>query len=342
MLDSSGNIFVSDTGNNRVAMFPSVLTLPNTGASALFAIGQPNVQGAAPNWNTPDGLATPEGLSSPAGILVDRRDTLYVGDTGNNRVVHFLKRVAIVNAATFQPTAPVGRGAWCTLYGVGLSTDTKLSNTAALPTSLVGRELVVNDQMKAPLNYVSPGQINFVLPAAAPLGAQRIAARMADTGELLAGGTVLVAAYAPGFFTRSQNGTGEAAALNADNTINSVANPAARGSVIQLFGTGQGPVVSPVADGQPAPLAPDKTVATPTSDANTCLNKQPAVCVALGGSAGGATLADIQYSGLAPGLVGVWQVNVKIPTDGPVGNTIVLTAVIGGANQSNKVSIAVK
>ncbi len=342
MLDSGGNIFVADSANNRVMIFPSLLTLPNTGATAYLALGQPNTHSAAPNWNTPNGLATPEGLSSPAGILVDRQDTLYVGDTGNNRVVHFLKSVAIVNAATFQPTVPVGLGAWCTLYGVGLSTDTKLSHSAALPSSLAGREVVVNDQIKAPLNYVSPGQINFVFPVAAAPGSQRIAARVADSGELVAGGTVLVAAYAPGFFTRSQNGTGEAAALNADNTINSPSNPAARGSVIQLFGTGQGPVVTPVADGQPAPLAPDKTIAIPTSDANTCLNKQPAVCVALGGSQGGAQLAEIQYSGLAPGLVGVWQVNIKIPSEGLLGNTVSIRALIGGPNQSNLVTVAIK
>jgi len=342
MLDSGGNIFVSDPGNNRVVIFPSLLTLPNTGAAAYLAIGQPTIQTAAPNWNSPDGLATPEGLFAPAGIFVDRRDTLYVGDTGNNRVVHFLKAVAIVNAATSQPTVPVGLGAWCTLYGVGLSADTKQSNSVALPTSLASRELVVNDQMKAPLHYVSPGQINFVFPKAAPLGSERIALRIADTGELMAGGAVLVAAYSPGFFTRAQNGAGQAAALNADNSINSAANPAPRGSVIQLFGTGQGPVVTPVADGQPGPNTPDKTVAQPTADANTCLNKQPAVCIALGGSAGGATLADIQYSGLAPGLVGVWQVNFKIPTTGSTGNTISVRALIGGANQSNLVTIAVK
>ena len=341
-LDSQGNIFISDNGNNRVVVFPSLLTLPNTGAAAYLAVGQPSLQGSAPNWNTPDGLATPEGLASPAGILVDRVDTLYVGDTGNNRVVHFLKAVAIVNAATSQPTVPVGLGAWCTLYGVGLSTDTKTSNSVAVPTSLANRELVVNDQMKAPVHYVSSGQINFVFPAAAPVGSQRIAARQADTGELIAGGTVLVAAYSPGFFTRAQNGAGQVAALNADNTINSASNPAPRGSVIQLFGTGQGLVVTPVADGQPGPPTPDKTVAAPTADANTCLNKQPAVCIALGGSAGGAQLADIQYSGLAPGLVAVWQVNFKIPTTGPAGNTISVRALIGGANQSNLVTIAVK
>jgi uncharacterized protein (TIGR03437 family) len=338
-LDSGGNIFVSDTGNNRVLVFPSLLTLLTGGAapySAYLAVGQQNLYGTVPNWNTPDGLATPEGLAGPAGVFVDRRDTLYVGDTGNNRGVQFLKPVAIVNAATSQATVPVGQGAWCTLYGAGLATTTQIAHSAALPTSLAGSQLVVNDQILAPLYYVSSGQINLVFPQHTPLGSQRIAARVADTGELLAGGTVSVAAYSPGFFTHDQTGTGQAAALNQDNSLNGPNHPAARGSIVQLFGTGQGPVVNPVADGQPAPNAPDKTVAVPTSDGPTCLGKQPSVCVAVG-----STFADIQYSGLAPGLVGVWQVNIKIPSDSLTGN-VPVRAVIGGANLSNIVTLAIQ
>jgi uncharacterized protein (TIGR03437 family) len=287
-------------------------------------------------------LATPEGLSAPLGILVDRQDTLYVGDTGNNRVVHFLKPVTVINAATQQPTVPIGLGAMCSLYGQGLATTKQQAKSSALPIALAGRELVVNDQIKAPLLYVSPGLVNFVFPINAPLGSQRIAARTSDTEELLAGGPVLVATYSPGFFTHDGSGAGQAAVRNHDQTINSATNPAARGSIVSLYGTGQGPVVSPVADGQPAPMAPDNTIAAPTSDANTCLNKQPAVCVALGGSGGGSQLAEIQYSGLAPGLVGVWLVNIKVPTSGLLGNTISVRALIGGANQSNLVTIAVK
>ncbi len=341
-VDSAGNIFVSDGQNNRVVVYPSLASLPHSGGAAYLAMGQQGLGGSAPNWDTPDGLATPDGLYSPAGILLDRKDTLYVGDMGNNRVVHFLKPVAIVNGATFQATVPVGQGAWCTLYGSGLSTATQLARSAALPLSLGGSQLVVNDQLPAPLYYVSPRQINLVFPYKAPVGLQRIAVRTADTGELLAGATVLVGAYAPGFFTHDQNGSGLAAARNQDGSINGPANPAARGTVVQLFGTGQGPVRNPVADGQPAPLAQDRTLAAPTSDATTCLTKQPAVCVALGASGGGAQLAEIQYSGLAPGLVGVWQINIKIPTSGLLGNTMSVRALIGGANQSNLVSIAVK
>jgi len=341
-LDSAGDVFIADNGSNRVVIYPSLLSLPNTGGAAVLAIGQPSLQGVGPNWNTPDGLATPEGLSSPFGILVDRQDTLYVGDTGNNRVVHFLKPVAVINAATQQATVPIGLGAMCSLYGSGLSTTKQQAKSSVLPTALAGRELVVNDQMKAPLLYVSPGLINFVFPINAPVGSQRIAARTSDTEELLAGGPVLVATYAPGFFTHDSSGTGQAAVRNHDQTINSAANPAARGSIVSLYGTGQGPVVSPVADGQPAPLAPDNTIAAPTSDANTCVNKQPAVCVALGGSGGGSQLAEIQYSGLAPGLVGVWLVNIRVPATGLLGNTMAVRALIGGANQSNLVTIAIK
>jgi uncharacterized protein (TIGR03437 family) len=198
--------------------------------------------------------------------------------------------------------------------------------------------LVINDSLKAPLRDFSPTQVNFVFPSAVSLGLQRVGVRTADTGELLFGGTVSVAAYSPGFFASS---SGQATAKNQDNTVNGPSHPAARGTVIQLFGTGQGPVATPVPDGQPAP-AGDTTLAVPTSDAATCLNRQPAVCVALGGSGGGAQLAEIQYSGLAAGQVGVWQLNIKIPTDGLLGNSISIRTLIGGANQSNLVNISVK
>jgi uncharacterized protein (TIGR03437 family) len=104
-----------------------------------------------------------------------------------------------------------------------------------------------------------------------------------------------------------------------------------------LFGTGQGPVSSPVPDGQPAPLSPDNTVAVPTSDGATCLNQQPSVCIAVG-----SKFAEITYSGLAPGLIGVWQVNIKIPSDSLTGNAVPVRALIGGANESNLVSLAIK
>lgn len=344
-LDSGGNIFVSDVANNRVAVFPSLANLLVSAGppySAYLAIGQQKLTGIAPNWDASNGLATPEGLVAPAGLLVDRQDTLYVGDAGNSRVVQFLKNVTIQNAATAQASAPVGQGAWCTLLGSALASGSGKAKSGALPMSLAGRELMVNDEMPVPLSSVSASQIQLVLPAKTPIGTQRIAARTSTTGELVAGGPIVVAEYAPGLFTVNQQGTGQAMALNQEGTNNSAANAAALGSTVTLFGTGQGPVTSPVADGQPAPSSPDDTVAQPTTDGNTCLGGHSHVCVALGGSGGGAVFADVQYSGLAPGQVGIWELKFTIPASGLLGNTVYVRAAIGGPNLSNEVTLSVK
>ncbi len=347
-LDSGGNIFVSDAVNSRVVVYPSLVNLllsGHTPYSAYAAIGQQSLNTNSVNWDTTNGSATPEGLAAPAGIFVDRRDTLYVGDDGNNRVVQFLKAVSVQNAATLQAGAPVSRGASCIMLGAGLATATQQVTSGAQPKSLADRQLLVNGQIQAPMSYVSPNQINFVMPWEAPLGTQSLAVRLSDTGEPVAGGTVSVAAYAPGLFTsdgKGLAGNGQAKAYNQDNTLNSPTNPAALGSTVRVLGTGQGPVVKPPADGQPAPSGQDSTVATPTSDGNACLGSQTHVCVALGGSGGGAMFASLQYSGLAPGMVGVWELTFTIPATGLMGNSVGVRAAIGGANLSNLVTIAIK
>lgn len=336
-IDSSGNIYVSDNGNNRVLVFTSLVFLPVSGATAAGVIGQRDLAGTAPNWNSSDGLATPEGLSAPLGLLVDRRDTLYVGDAGNNRVVHFLKPAVVVNAAHFQVSVPVAQAGLVTLFGAGLSEGSDSAAGVPWPFALVNREIVFNDVIKVPLLFVGPTQANFQVPSAAPIGSDRVAIRLSDTGELVAGGSVLVAASSPGLFTASQDGKGQGAILNQDKTLNGPSSPAPKGSVISLFGTGQGQVSPAVADGTPAPLDPlATTVAVPTSDGKTCLASQPSVCVAVGNSFG-----DIQFSGLAPGFVGLWQINVKIPQDVTAGNAVPVRAVINGT-PSNIVTVAIR
>jgi uncharacterized protein (TIGR03437 family) len=201
---------------------------------------------------------------------------------------------------------------------------------------MVSREVVVNDEIKAPLQYVSGTQINIQIPSNTPLGSQRIAVRLADTGELVAGGRLIVASASPGLFTETQDGRGQAAALNQDGRVNSASNPAAKGSVIVLYGTGQGQVSPPSQDGIAAPASPlSSTVTVPTSDGRTCVTSQPSMCVALGNVFG-----DVQFSGLAPGFVGLWQINVKLPPDLPSGN-IPIRVLINGI-PSNTVTVAVR
>jgi uncharacterized protein (TIGR03437 family) len=294
------------------------------------------LNGTSPNWDSQNGLATAGSLYGPLGVYVDRRDTLYVGDGGNNRVLHYLKPASVLNGAHFQPSVPIAPGTLVSLFGSGLADSSASAPSMPLPFSLMNRQVVVNDNVAAALFYVGAGQINLQVPSACPMGSPRVAVRTADTAELIAGTTVAVAVASPGFFTMSQNGTGQGAVLNQDGTLNSASNPAVKGSVIQLYGTGQGAVSPAVADGAPAPSSPPATtVAVPTSDGNTCLNSQPSVCIAIG-----STFGDIQFSGLAPGAVGLWQLNVKIPTDALSG-AVPVRAVIDGA-PSNIVTVSIK
>jgi uncharacterized protein (TIGR03437 family) len=333
-VDSQGDIVVSDYGNSRVLIFSPLIFLPLSGAPASAVVGQRDFNSATANWNSPDGLATPEGLYGPIGLFVDRQDTLYVGDAGNSRVLHYLKPATAMHVANAQTGIPLARGGLVSVSGSGFSGDSANASGSPWPLALGGREVVFNDQVRAPLSSVTDSQIKLQVPGSAAAGTVRIAVRVADTAELVAGSTVVVADVSPGLFSGSD--TKNMGVQNFDGSPNSASNPALRGSTIKIFGTGQGPVSPSIGDGVAAPNDSMSTVAVPTSNGTTCLTSQPSVCVAIG-----TTFGDIQFSGLAPGLVGTWQLTVKIPVTVTPGTAVPLRAMINGV-PSNIVNVALK
>lgn len=335
-LDSAGNIYVADSGNNRVLIFPSLFFLSLSGAVATGVVGQRDFAGLGPNFSASQlGLVTAEGLTTPYGIFVDRRDTLYVSDAGNSRVLHFLKAATITHAANSASGTPLPAGGLASITGAGLSADSEKGSGSPLPMSLAGREVVLNDELSSPLFAVGPDQVDFQVPSAAPIGTARIAIRASDTGELVAGSAAAIAGTSPGLFTDDQVAKGQGRILNQDGSTNGPTNAAVRGSSIKIFGTGQGPVSPAVQDGYSSP-SDVNTVAVPTSDAATCLNRQPSVCVAIG-----STFGEIQFSGLVPQMVGMWQLTVKVPATAALGNAVGLRVVINGV-PSNIVNVAIK
>lgn len=324
-LDSAARVYVSDGRNHRVLIFPSLIFLPIVDGAAIKAVGQRDLTANARNGGSTDALATSDGLAGPAGIFVDRLDTLYVADGGNNRILHFLKTATFHHAANAQASS-LARGGLVTVEGESLATSEGTSQ-APLGVTLAMREVVINDDMRVPLLSVAPDKITLQLPWSAPTGAPRMAVRAADTGELIAGtASVPVATYAPGLFAR---------VLNQDGTENSQASGAAKASTIRLYGTGQGPVSPFVAEGEAAGEGSARTVAVPTADGSTCVSNQPSVCVAIG-----AAFGEIQFSGLAAGQVGTWQMDVKLPISAPAGD-VPVRAVINGV-PSNIIRVWVK
>jgi len=138
-----------------------------------------------------------------------------------------------------------------------------------------------------------------------------------------------VADAVPAIFTYNSSGIGEAAVLNQDGTYNSIANPAARGSVITFYATGAGLMNPPVVDGSLASLSlPPGRQPTPKLPVTVQIRGQD---------------SQVQYAGAAPGYVsGLMQVNVLVPTTINFGNLIPLSLMVGNFTSQLQVSIAAK
>jgi len=228
----------------------------------------------------------------------------------------------IVNGASFAANAAVGPGGILSLFGTKLAASAASATSLPLPRILNGVKVTVNGSVDAPLFYVSPTQINFQMP----VEATGTSASLVVTNGGIQGpaATVALTAEAPGIFTTATSGSGQAAALNADFTANSSTNPAAGGTTVSLFASGLGATVPPYLTGQTGATSEplNRTVQTPTVNIN-------------------GVSATIGFSGLAPGFVGLYQVNATVPPGTPAGAAVFVTLTING-RVSNTVTIAVK
>lgn len=216
----------------------------------------------------------------------------------------FLHPNGIVNAASFAPVGnPVSPGAFVTLFGAGLAPGVQTATALPFPLQLLGVEVLVNGQ-PAPVYAVSPTQVSFLVPNSASGDAVSIS--VSNNGELSNEVTQRLAATSPGVFTNPPVGTGPGAILKADWSLVSTTNPARRGEPIQIFLTGLGAVEPPVAGGAAAPVSPLSWV---TAD----------IKVYIGGKE-----AALLFKGLAPTMAGLYQLNVIVANDTPIGDAIPL------------------
>ena len=224
--------------------------------------------------------------------------------------------VAVVNGASFRAGFPVSPGSLASAFG-SFGTVTQ-GGAPALPlgTELNGVQVFVND-VAAPLLFVSEGQINFQVPASMP---GRVPIRVVNAGTVVAEGTVDIIQSAPGLFHVTTDPQKQGAALNQDFSANGEQRPAIRGQVIQLFGTGQGPLSSPIPDGEGAP-----------SDNPARTTSMPQVFVSV-------DEAEVLFSGMAPGFVGLWQINVRIPDQSYIAGQVPVFVVKDGI-ESNQISV---
>ena len=215
----------------------------------------------------------------------------------------------VANSAS-GTAGPVAPGEILVIYGsnLGPQLTTLVLDADGRVASTLGGTRVLFDGVPAPMIYTSAGQVSCVTPYAVA-GKTTTQVQVSYNGVLSSTIAVPVAPSAPGLYTANQQGTGQAAALNEDGSYNSAGSPAETGSVVVLYGTGEGATV---------PAVPDGTVATsvvpkPQLPLSVTVGNKPAV---------------VQYDGTAPTfVVGALQLNVVIPDGVPAGNAEVVVTV---------------
>lgn len=205
---------------------------------------------------------------------------------------------SIVNAADFT-AGPLAPGAIGTIFGKGLSYATKAlspedMNGGLLPTALIGTGVTVNvGGLAANIFYVSPNQINFLVPSLLRPG--RCDLQVVLDG--IAGPIVSLdlAAASPALF---QLNAQTAIATHLDGSLITNDAPARRGDVLILYATGLGETIPPM-------------VYSTAASKPATLKDLAAFSLALDGVPLDSSL--ILYAGIAPGFAGLYQINVQIP-----------------------------
>jgi trimeric autotransporter adhesin len=259
---------------------------------------------------------------------------------------------AVVNSALGVAGDLAAPGQGVTIYGdfSGVTTQgAQLTSSGTVATAVGGvtvwAGLGSKGNVAAPLTYVSSTQINAFLPySIAGFGTFPLIVSTTPGGSSteyrlkLKRSTPAASVTSPDFdlgvtstnpaiFSASQGGNGQGAILNQDSSVNASTHPAAAGSIITIYATGEGL------------LSPQPATGSVTPSTGTSFPKPVApVSVTIGGQT-----AQITYAGEAPGLIsGVLQVDAKIPSSVGSGPQLIVLTVGAASNSQQAITVAVQ
>jgi uncharacterized protein (TIGR03437 family) len=231
----------------------------------------------------------------------------------------------IVNAASGAST--IAPGAFIAIYGAYFGAATSVASTYPYPALLGGTQVLLGGK-PLPLYFASSGQIDAIVPYdIAPNSTQQVIVLNGAASSQPQ--TVLVGATQPGVFTQNQSGTGPGAIMGQTPVagsvpaLNTAANPASVGDYLSIYCTGLGTVTPTIAAGAAAsypPLYYTDNTATATV---------------------GGLDAPVTFFGLAPGYVGLYQVNAQVPAGVTAGPSVPVVVTVAGAS-SAPVTVAIK
>jgi uncharacterized protein (TIGR03437 family) len=229
---------------------------------------------------------------------------------------------SIVNASDYS-SGPFAPNSVLSIFGSNLSWYTGAfsasQSVTSVPVALSGVEVYV-DNWPAPLLYVSPSQINFLIPSGESPGSVTVrVVREGASGPFV---SLNLVDGAPALF---ETGSGLAIATHADGALLTDASPGQPGEVVVVYATGLGATdPDPEAGEIPETAAP--------------LQWLSSLSISLNGAALPSAL--ILYAGATPGCVGLYQLNIQLPQDVPADPVIQVS--MGMQSNSGSLKIAVQ
>jgi uncharacterized protein (TIGR03437 family) len=318
-IDQNGDIYFSDCGNFRIRKISNgtITTVAGDGTEGFAGDNGPALQAE---------------FNNQFGIALDSAGNLYIADLTNNRirkigdlgaaVVPKFTTASVTNGASFQ--SGISAGALITIFGTNLSNNVHgiaAFHQVPLPTTLGGSRVLIGGTaipLFDVINLAGTEQISAQAPF--EIAGEQTVDVVIDNGRAQSTTVQLTVSEAqPGIFLPDGvNG----AFLHTDFSLVTAANPAAPGELILLYCTGLGAVTPPSTTG---------ALASGTTLSKT--NITPTLTV-------GGTSASIEFSGLAPDLVGLYQINFTVPMGTSSGSVDVV--VVANAVSSNIAKLPVQ
>jgi uncharacterized protein (TIGR03437 family) len=280
------------------------------------------------DWTPPATNAGPVTLyvagNAANGDGTSNGDFIYTANIQLNPVAAAVPTVTAANIVSAATTVagPLAANSWVTIYGANLSATTRGWTDAdfvdgAMPSSLDGVSVVLtqfNAPRQAPIGYVSPTQVNFLLPTDALATATTL--QFKNPAGTAAPVPITIQANAPQLFTADGK---HVLCAHANGALTDGNAPAAPGETIVLYGTGLGAT-------KPA-LIPG---IVPGAFASLATLPQ----VTIGGAA-----ATVVSAGVPPNAAGLYQINVQVPSDAANGDLPVVVRVGTGNSASTLLTV---
>jgi uncharacterized protein (TIGR03437 family) len=249
--------------------------------------------------------------------------TQVTGSTPANPKVPIVSSGGVVGTASY--VASPSPGAFVSIFGSELADSVTSAPQLPLPTMLATTSVVLGG-VQLPLVFVSPNQINAILPYGVTTKAkyQVIVQR---GGALSTAETIVVLDAQPAVFTVDQSGKGQGhiykIAADGSQSLASSAAPVTAGDVLTIYCAGLGEVQPHLDAGVRAPFDTLEYTVNPAT-------------AAIGG-----VNANVLFSGLTPGFTGLYQINLSVPAGVAPGGSVPVVLNIAGQS-SVPVTIAVR